>query len=37
MISEVLQKAKSDQGFAEKINQASSRVMKVKEQMKLVE
>lgn len=37
MISEVLQKAKSDQEFAEKINQASSRVMKVKEQMKLVE
>lgn len=37
MISEVLRKAKSDQEFAEKINQASSRVMKVKEQMKLVE
>lgn len=37
MISEVLQKAKSDPEFAEKINQASSRVMKVKEQMKLVE
>ena len=37
MISEVLQKAKADPDFAKKISQSATRVIKVKEEMKLVE
>nr|WP_280640765.1 hypothetical protein [Lactococcus lactis] len=37
MISEVLQKVKADPDFAKKISQSATRVIKVKEEMKLVE